>query len=152
MCILRIMCRFMGQNGIMYRQDLVTNHIKNPVICIFLDIRKYIIIHMWLCDSLKTISIYSGCVPASGGEIDHPLLARLLVRRLTPRSTKISKSVSYIHTCFFRCIIHLQVVPLFCSRKANIPGYTGHTHWSRMDPAHSDLKYPNPLTSARTHR
>jgi hypothetical protein len=70
---------------------------------------------------------YTGYVMGSGGEVDHPLLSRLLVRRLTPHPTKISK-------------------------KANIPGYTGHTHWARREPAHGDLPHPNPLTSARIHR
>lgn len=45
-------------------------------------------------------------------------------------------------------------LPAFHSslRNANIPGYTGHTHWTRVQPAHSDLPHPMPLTSARTHR
>ena len=110
-------------------------------------------------------------VGSGDGEIDHPLLSRLLVRRITPHPTRISRSaiihnhfilISYHTLCtnfpcnlpalFFILLCYHDNVIIFCSRKANIPGYAGHTHWARREPAHSDLPHPNPLTTARTHR
>ena len=83
------------------------------------------------------------------GEVDHPLLSRLLVRRLTPRHTTISKSAAI--SPHIKHTYHSSSCCL-SSRKANIPGYTGHAHWARVQPAHSDLTHPNPLTTARIHR
>ncbi|XP_071949783.1 protein SPMIP7-like [Antedon mediterranea] len=38
------------------------------------------------------------------------------------------------------------------ARRANIPGYTGHTHWSSSHPANSNTPLPPPQTTARVHR
>jgi hypothetical protein len=38
------------------------------------------------------------------------------------------------------------------ARRANIPGYAGHVHWTTLRPAHSKEVFPDPTSSARVHR
>ena len=54
------------------------------------------------------------------------------------------------------CKCALTYTRSFCTqnliRRQNIPGYTGHVHWTNVAPAHSDMPLPEPTTSARIHR
>ena len=47
---------------------------------------------------------------------------------------------------------HIRTHPHTTHSKANIPGYTGHTHWARFHPSHTDVPPSSLPTSARVHR
>lgn len=112
---------------------------------------------------LHLLCLYRGCVPSNTGEVNHQFLSRLLVRRLTPRPTRTTKLIHCIHLSYDHFLRpqypnvnviphHMTVTCIYLHRSANIPGYTGHTHWTRMEPVHSNMTHPNPLSTARVHR
>ena len=123
----------------------------------------------------------SGCIEETE-EADNPLSrfnAKLLVRSLKPRPTMTARSGElYWKACqrmsglspagwsplprpVLSSALGLVTTPLLCpflcpcpcpSRRATIPGYTGHTHWMQRGPVHEATPPPPPSTTARVHR